>query len=134
MTTTFNPFFDTLLKEVFNSPIEDVVQGKSKYTHPSANIRSFADKFEIALAIPGLIKTDVNIAIVENQLVVNADKTTPEDTTYKNREFNYNKFSRKFNLPESADKTNIKAGMENGILSITIFKKKEEQPKTVEIA
>ena len=47
--------------------------------------------------------------------------------TYLRREFSYSQFQQSFILPDNVDKEKIRARMENGVLTIDIPKRKEEE-------
>ena len=47
--------------------------------------------------------------------------------TYLRREFSYSKFEQRFSLPENVEKSKITAGMADGVLTINIPKKTEEE-------
>jgi len=134
MNTVFNPIFDTLLREVFSTPdSSDGVKKSARYSRPAANIRTYEDKYMVELAVPGLTKADISITIEDNDLIVAANAEATQEDSYKRREFNYGNFKRRFHLPEQADQANIQANMIDGILSISVFKKPEQQPKKITI-
>jgi len=65
-----------------------------------------------------------------------SDEATTESDSFKRREFNYSSFKRSFTLPEIADKNEIKAKYENGLLHLTIPKLevKNDQSRLIDIA
>ncbi len=95
---------------------------------PSVNIVESEDKFRIDVAAPGLSKGDFKIELNDDVLTISSEKefeNESEGEIYTRREFGYNPFSRSFGLPESVDGEKIKASYKNGILSVTLPKKKE---------
>src|SRR5690606_8989880 len=131
MSTVFHPILDNLIRDVLNATEGNAPKHQSRFSRPAANIKSFEDRIEIDLAVPGLEKSDINITIEDRNLIVSAEKETNEDTKFKRKEFNYSNFKRQFNLSETADVNNIQATMNAGILTISISKKPEQQPKKV---
>ncbi len=92
---------------------------------PSVNISdSNHNNFELQVAVPGLTKKDVDIEVENNCLIITSDVEEPRDVNWIRKEFNYASFHRVFELPENANPENIKASLDNGILKITIAKKK----------
>ncbi|KAL6204689.1 PREDICTED: 18.1 kDa class I heat shock protein-like [Fragaria vesca subsp. vesca] len=90
--------------------------------------------------IPGLKKEEVKVEI-ENDRVLQISgerKIEKEDKNDKwhRVERSSGKFSRRFRLPENAKVDEIKAAMENGVLSVTIPKVEVKNPdvKAVEIS
>jgi len=100
---------------------------------PSVNIRDKEKEYLIEVAAPGMKKEDFNIDMEEGMLTISSQREedkTEERENYKRREYNYSSFSRSFNLPENVKSEEIKAHYEDGILSLTIPKKQEqEKPK-----
>ena len=109
-------------------------------TIPSVNIRETADSYQVELAAPGMEKSDFNIELEGNRLMISSSKEQENETqkdNYTRREFSYQSFQRNFTLPESVvDADSIKAKYENGLLSIDIPKREEAKkkaPKQIEI-
>ncbi|TPE46260.1 Hsp20/alpha crystallin family protein [Pontibacter mangrovi] len=102
-------------------------------TMPSVNIRDKEKEFLIEVAAPGMKKEDFNIDLEEGMLTVSCQKEedkTEEEQNYRRREYNYNAFSRSFNLPENVKPEDVKARYDNGILTLSVPKKEEKaKPK-----
>ena len=118
------------------SPFNDVFDGffggslahASMTRVPAANVLESANGYAIEIAAPGMQKEDFKISLEKDMLSISAEKKSEnnEDSPkFTRREFSYSSFKRSFNLPEVADKENIKAEYSNGILTLTIDKKKE---------
>lgn len=131
----FFPVLENILNEVANAPMEEFVKTPAKFTtRPKANVIEKDHGFEIALAIPGIKKENVKILVEKNDLIISSElENKDESQNFKFREFNYENFKRKFILPENVNKESIVAKFESGILTISLSKKEEAQPKTVEI-
>ncbi|TCO09765.1 Hsp20/alpha crystallin family protein [Natronoflexus pectinivorans] len=92
-----------------------------------ANVLDSNKAFNIEVALPGLDKKDVKIEVINNYLVISSQKDYSNEEKNANwirREYGYSSFTRSFRLPESADQDRIDANMKNGILSISVGKKK----------
>jgi HSP20 family protein len=105
-----------------------------------AEIIEKKDLYLINVELPGIDKKDVKISLNDNQTLIISGKKeetkVDENETSYFSEFVSGTFHREFKLPEKADKENVQAVSNNGILSISILKKKEiEKPKikTIEI-
>lgn len=101
---------------------------------PLANVAETKEEFKVDLSAPGLNREDFKVEIEDGALVVSAEKqeeNKEEKENYKRREFSYNSFCRSFQLPENVSEDKINAKYENGMLHITIPKKKisESKPK-----
>jgi len=107
---------------------------------PAVNITDNKENYLISLAIPGMEKKDFNIDIEGNMLTVSCEKEETKeekDKAYSRKEYNYNSFSRSFNLPEEVIQEQINAAYDNGILNITLPKqllqKKTGNGKHIEV-
>jgi len=72
--------------------------------------------------LPGLKKEDVQIDAHNNQLTVSGERKTSsehEENGYAVRERRFGKFARRLQLPQGVKPEEIKASMENGVLTVT---------------
>jgi HSP20 family protein len=103
---------------------------------PPANIAETDKGFRIELAVPGYQKSDFNIELDENVLVVSLEnENNPEENReYVLKEFGYDNFRRSFRLSDKVKKEDISAKYENGVLYIAIPKKEQFTNRSVEIS
>ncbi|MGC9309126.1 MAG: Hsp20/alpha crystallin family protein [Candidatus Nanoarchaeia archaeon] len=85
--------------------------------------------FTIAVEIPGIDKEDINLDISENSVIIKAEKKYEKEEGSKEKgDYRYAKsyagFYQEVALPENADTENIEAVHRNGVLKLTIPKKK----------
>ena len=76
-----NPFLQgksltSIIDDVFNRSISDLVGSDLSVTTPSVNISENDDSFTMEIAAPGLNKSDFKIAIEKDQLVVSSEKSS----------------------------------------------------------
>ncbi|HQW02030.1 MAG TPA: Hsp20/alpha crystallin family protein [Saprospiraceae bacterium] len=137
-STSLNKWIDTL----FNTTLADAMGTDFTNSSPSVNIVEHDAHFTMQLAAPGLQKSDFNINIENDYLVISAEKKTEKEETgnegkFTRREFNYSSFKRSFQLDENINREGIAASYENGVLNITLPKKEETWKKpgttTIEI-
>ncbi|MCC8062024.1 MAG: Hsp20/alpha crystallin family protein [Rikenellaceae bacterium] len=121
------------LPSIFNDFFGNEWLPKANSNSPAINIRETENLYEVELAARGLTKDDFKIRIEDdNQLVVTMDKSSEnqeeqDEGRYLRREFYYSHFQQSMILPENIDKEKIEAKVENGVLTIDIPKKKEEE-------
>ena len=128
--SSFLPFiFDEFLKNNWNINVPN-----NSYSYPSTNIKENDKEFVLELAMPGKCNKDFNIEI-ENRILnistLNDNKIS--EYNYNIQEFNYSSFNKSYDLPESIDLEKVDSLYRNGILSITLPKRKEYQsiPKKI---
>jgi HSP20 family protein len=103
---------------------------------PNADIREDDKAYYIVMDIPGLRKEDLKIKIEENILSISGEKkeeVNKETEKYHLNERLFGHFERNFRLPEDTDREKISATVENGVLTVTIDKAEEKQPKVIDI-
>lgn len=132
---------------------------KTSSTAPAVNVVETDKDYKVEIAAPGLKRDDFKIDINEdNELIVSMEKKSesenkdsenseqqenavenkPKKHTYLRREFSYGSFRQRMILPDNVNVENITAKMDNGVLTIDIPKKTEEEKRksmrTIEIA
>ena len=121
--TVFNDFFDT-----------DFVP-RANCTAPAINVKETDKAYVVELAAPGMKKEDFNVHINdEGNLIVkmekkNENKEEDKSARYLRREFSYSKFEQTLLLPDDVKREDIKAHVENGVLTVELPKQVEEKVK-----
>jgi len=92
---------------------------------PSVDINESNDAFMISADLPGIEKSNIEVKVEENNLILIANRYIDKSDT--NEKFHYNErrsgtFSRSFKLPKSVKEEKITAKLDNGVLSIVIPK------------
>ncbi|KAF9457648.1 HSP20-like chaperone [Collybia nuda] len=151
----YEPFydFDRLIDSAFNSHSprlgpdnqlqrrnNNLAGGAVRSLRPRMDVYEDKDtdtvtaKFEL----PGMRKEDVSIDLHNGRLSVSGENkisTELGEGGYAVRERRFGKFSRTLELPQGVKDREIKASMENGILSVTFPKSAPEQAsKKINIA
>ncbi|OWM86204.1 hypothetical protein CDL15_Pgr011028 [Punica granatum] len=90
--------------------------------------------------LPGLKKEEVKVQVEDDRVLQisgerNVEKEDKNDTWHR-VERSSGKFLRRFRLPENARMDQVKASMENGVLTVTVPKVEEKKPevKAIEIS
>ena len=112
---------------------------KTSSTAPAVNVIETDKEYKVEIAAPGLTRDDFKIDINEdNELTVSMAKKVEKNEesekegkkhTYLRREFSYSSFRQRMILPDNVNVDNIDAKMENGVLTIDIPKKTEEEKR-----
>jgi len=149
MTRFNNVYFPTLMNDMFFGNLMPKAKATS-HTAPAMNVTECADSYDVEFAAPGMTKDDFSICLTDDNLMeVKMEKKSQtsdenkkeganveaKDPKYLRREFSYESYCQSFSLPENINYNDISAHMSDGILHITLPKKKEEpkQDKQIEI-
>jgi len=124
----------SLIDDIFNGGLPSVFSQNfnSGISLPMVNIKETADAYFVEMAAPGLKKSDFHIDLDNQILSISTEMEYGNEQNgenYTRREFGYSSFKRTFTLPETVDDGKIKAGYNEGILSIHLPKKEEAKQK-----
>jgi len=126
--------FDSIFRDRFSDILDGTTPSLSLFeraTYPRLDIRDESDKVVVEVEVPGLSKEDVKVELNENVLIVRGEKkkdVKEEKGNYIRRELKRSSFSRQVcRLNDNCDVEKIDASFKNGILIVTIPKKKVEQ-------
>ena len=126
-----SPFFPSLVDEFVNRDWNLELPSLSANV-PAVNIIEKEKEYKIELAVPGMRKDHFEIEMEEGILSISANQDkekTSEKGKFTRREFSYNSFRRSFTIPESVDPAKIDANYTEGVLFISLPKRKEALPQ-----
>jgi HSP20 family protein len=134
MLPRFTLFNDFVAGDFLNLPTGDT---SGMRTTPPVNVMETEGSYEFELAVPGMDRKNFNVMIEENVLIISGTREIASEErhgTWTRKEFNYESFSRSFNLPEGKiDGKNISATYKNGLLHVSVPKTPEAQALKREI-
>tara|TARA_Y100000385_G_scaffold59901_1_gene58096 strand:- start:44 stop:475 length:432 start_codon:yes stop_codon:yes gene_type:complete len=114
--------FNKLTNDTMFDGVENFLNNSTGY-----HVESNDEGYTVEMPVPGLSKDDVTVTTNENHLVVK--NVVGENSTGKW----LNKNERTFTMPEGINAKNIKAKVENGLLTISLpFAKKVKTNIVVE--
>jgi HSP20 family protein len=103
---------------------------------PAVDVRETQDGFVLTADVPGVNPKDIEVTM-ENGLLtirgVRQSDTTVEQEGYRRIERISGRFLRRFTLPETANAEAVTAKTNHGVLTLTIPKRAEVQPRRIEI-
>ena len=104
---------------------------------PAVDVEETPSEFIIKAEMPGFSENDVKITVDKHVLHISGEvkeeDKEKEGKKYLIRERRHESFERSFSLPDGLDESKISAGFENGILTVTLPKTPEEQPRKIEV-
>jgi HSP20 family protein len=103
---------------------------------PAVDIYETENELVLKADLPDVNQKDIDVR-VENQTLTIAGTRNFEKTEAKKGfhriERSYGNFVRSFAIPNTFDTDNIKAGYQNGVLSVTLLKKETAKPRQVKV-
>ncbi len=127
----WDPFEEGMLRRFFDE--EDT---RTCDWSPAVDILEKDKEIIIKAEIPGVEKKDIDISVQKNTLVIKGEKKYEEERkeqNYHRVERCYGTFQRSFVLPEYVEAEKIKATFKDGVLTLTLPKKPEVLPKSIDI-
>lgn len=118
---TLDSFLDNLLSDL---PLTN----NNTLNFPAVNIAETKDDYELEFNVPGRKKEDFKITVDKNILTVSFEKKEEqkeEGKQFIKREFVTQSFKRSFTLDEKINTEDINAKYEDGLLLLTLPKKKK---------
>lgn len=103
---------------------------------PDFEVKETPQAFVFTADMPGIEEKNLEVKLTNNRLTVSGKREsekTEQNETYYTTERSYGSFARAFTLPEGIDGDQVNAEMQKGVLTITIPKKPEAQPKKVSV-
>lgn len=125
--------FDRLMNGFFDGSWKE---NDSLFFTPNADIVEKDDHITLSMELPGLDKEDVSIVLENGVLSISGERKFEKVTdkeTYHLQENRYGKFVRRFTIGEDLDPEKIEAGMDKGILHVTLSKKEATKPRKIEV-
>lgn len=120
---------------VFNDFFDTDFMPRANCTAPAINVKETDKAYVVELAAPGMKKEDFDVHINdEGNLIIkmerkNENKEEDKSARYLRREFSYSKFEQTLLLPDDVKREDIKAHVENGVLTVELPKQVEEKVK-----
>jgi HSP20 family protein len=104
---------------------------------PSLDVAETERGYNVSIDLPGVAKEDVKITIEGRHVQVSArsqrEETKKEGERVIYRERASSSFARTFTLPEEVDQESSQAKLENGVLSLSLAKKRVVAAKQLTI-
>ncbi len=107
----------------------------AKYYVPAADIYETESALSVVLEMPGVKKEDITVDLDRNVLQVEGriEFSNYENTDAVYTEYNIGHFVRSFSIGSAVDPENIGATVKDGILTLTLHKKKEVRPRRIAV-
>ncbi|GAY38158.1 hypothetical protein CUMW_034560 [Citrus unshiu] len=131
----FDGFFSAALTNVPSSDRET-----SQFANAIIDWKETPQAHVFKADLPGLRKEEVKVEVEEGRILQISGERSKEQEEKNDKwhrvERSSGKFLRRFRLPDNAKMEQVKASMENGVLTVTVPKEEEKKPevKAIEIS
>jgi HSP20 family protein len=103
---------------------------------PDFDVKETKEGFMFTADVPGVKEGDLDVRLTQNRLSISgkreSEKTEKTDQYYAT-ERSYGSFTRAFTLPDGIVADKIVAELKGGVLTISIPKRPEAQPKKIDV-
>jgi HSP20 family protein len=127
LNSIFNDFAGSVGSD-FGSPNASFV--------PAVDVYEDAEKLVLKLEIPGVKTEDLDIRLENQTLVIKGERKfehTEKAENFHRIERRFGSFVRSFTLPQTVDTEGVTASSDAGVLTISLTKRAEAQPKQIKV-
>jgi HSP20 family protein len=128
------PDFGTELDRLFDGLNRRSVQWPPRA--PAADFYETSDAYVLELDAPGFETDDIDVSFENGLLTVTGShraETEEEGRTYHVRERAFETFTRTFSLPETVRADEVSAGLDEGVLTVTLPKAPDAKPRRIDV-
>lgn len=121
----------------FYEPLRHFGTRMAEWLSPASDASSDDSAYRITLELPGVEEKDIEISVHEGVVTVTGEKTDTREekgATWYFSERQYGSFSRTFRLPADADGDAVQASLKDGVLSLSVPRRKPEAAQARKIA
>lgn len=96
---------------------------------PASEASTSEDAYRIAVELPGVEEGDIHLSVQDGVATLKGEKKVTREEkgeTWFFSERQYGAFARSFRLPPDADQAAVRADLKDGVLTLTIPKKKPQ--------
>ncbi|GMH29339.1 hypothetical protein Nepgr_031182 [Nepenthes gracilis] len=139
-SSIFDPFSLEIWDPFDGSPLSTTGRDTSAFASARIDWKETPEAHVFKADLPGLKKEEVKVEVEEGRVLqISGDRSREHEEksdTWHRVERSAGKFLRRFRLPENVKIEEVKASMEDGVLTVTVPKVEEKKPeiKSVEIS
>ncbi|KAK1363931.1 18.5 kDa class I heat shock protein-like [Heracleum sosnowskyi] len=143
-SSAFDPFsldvWDPFQGSSFGELSNQFRSGEASFGNATIDWKETPEAHVFKADVPGLKKEEVKVEVEDDRVLqISGERSREQEEkgdTWHRVERSSGKFVRRFRLPENAKVDQVKAGMENGVLTVTVPKESVKKPdvKSVQIS
>jgi len=131
----FNSIFSDFARPIIAEPQTEAASGMGSFV-PAVDVYEDANALVLQLEVPGVKQSDLDIRIENQTLTIKGERkleSTAKQENFHRIERRFGSFTRTFTLPQTIDTEAVTASYDAGVLTVSLGKKAEAQPKQVKI-
>jgi HSP20 family protein len=107
----------------------------SGHSWPTLNLYDEGNKLMLEAELPGLAEQDIKVSLNQNVLSISGERKveTPEGYSVHRQERGAINFARSVSLPCQVDTDKVAAHVKDGVLTVTMEKSREAQPRQITV-
>ena len=128
------PFGESLFDML--RPVARSTGFSAAWTGARMDVAETPTQYELAIELPGIPKDAIQVSVYENTVTIGGEVAAPQDAEQQDwllRERSYGKFARNITLPEAVDDNASEAKYVDGVLYLTLRKKRASQIKRLTV-
>jgi len=133
--TRFNSLFDDTFLNDFFRPLAVRERGEKL---PAIDVHESDTEYKVSVDLPGVKKEDIKVSLENGVLSISAETKREEKEEKEGKlirqERHYGSYIRQLSVGADVDPAAIKAGFDNGVLTLTLPKRVEQTPEGVSIS
>jgi len=139
MMTRWEPFRDLArIQDEMARLFDDrrFAAGESVGWTPACDIYEDEESVALRFELAGVDAKDVEVRFENGVLTLKGERKLEKEEkreNYHRVELNYGTFTRSFSLPATVDAEKIRAESRNGVLTVTLPKKPEATPRSIQV-
>jgi len=128
--SAFNRLFDLGGSSIdrFGSMFDDFFAGTTGFNQPAADLYEDEHNYYARFELPGLKKDDVDLELENSVLTI----SSVENKKTKDAEEHIS-FQRSISVPDGVDLDGVSAGLEAGVLTVTMPKAEARKPRQITV-
>ncbi|HEY4285436.1 MAG TPA: Hsp20/alpha crystallin family protein [Chthoniobacterales bacterium] len=108
---------------------------QEQFIAPVSSLLEDGDGYTLQVEMPGVNKEGLEISVENNELTILGRRSLPTvEGALIHRESRSNNFRRSFELDPSIDPGKISAGIEQGLVTLTLPKAEQVKPRKIQVS
>jgi HSP20 family protein len=128
------PFGESLFDVMVPSLLRPA--SRSAWSGTRMDVAESDKAYQLAIELPGIPKDSIQVSVFDNTVTITGEAAAPQEQeghSWLLRERTYGKMTRNIQLPEAVDDTASEAKYVDGVLYLTLQKKRASQVKRLTI-